>query len=230
MAEEEIRRTAAIYQFGDLPGVLRVESTEAMRALGNPIRASILRELGSPRSIKEIGESLSIPVARLYHHVKQLLAHGLIVEVEQRKAGSNTESVYQVAAGRIEVSAEFAAPWHEEADDVGTMIETSARQFADAFRTEARRRHDGGDPDPVEAWYVKAVTHLDADQAEEVLAKLREAIRDVAAGARRPPGKKLPKGNRIGISISVVPFGPSREHTYAEMRASPPDDFVPPSR
>lgn len=231
MAEKEIRRTAAIYDFGDLPGVLRVESTEAMRALGHPVRAAVLKVLGTPRSIKEIGEALDVPVPRLYHHVKQLLTYGLIVEVDQRKAGSNTESVYQVAAGRIEVSAEFAAPWHEEADDVGTLVETSARTFATAFRAEARRLHDGGDHDPVEPWFVSAVTHLDAEQAEQLLGRLREAVRDVTRSAKRPsPGKRAPQGNRVGLSISLVPFSPDGEHSYAEFRASPPDDFVPPTR
>lgn len=220
----EARTTQRVYQFGGLTGELRIESAEALRALGHPVRSAILRELAKPQSVKEVADALSLPVARLYHHVKQLLTHGFIVEVEQRKAGSNTESVYQVAAGRIEVSAELTGPWREDADDVGTMVETTARRFADAFREDERRRLADDDPWPFEPWFFEAITHLDVEQARQVAEELRAVLKDVAAKARRPVrSAKQARAPRVGIQVSIVNFSPDKEHRYAEMRSSPPD-------
>jgi DNA-binding transcriptional ArsR family regulator len=220
MAEKQTRKSAVVYQFGELPGVLQIESTDALRALGHPVRAAILKELGKPRSVKEVADELGIPVARLYHHVKTLLSHQIIVETGQRKAGSNTERIYQVAAGRIEVSGELTHPWREAADDIGTMVEGSGRRFADAFRLqEASREHD-----PVAPWFVEAIGHLEPDEAAELVERLREVTDDISRRARRAvPGSKTPPRPRLGISIAVVPFPPSRERRYVEMRADPPD-------
>jgi len=228
MADDQTRTGAVVYQFGDLPGVLRIESAEALRALGHPLRAAILKELGSPRSVKEVAQSLQLPVARLYHHVKQLLAHGFIAEVEQRKAGSNTERLYQVAAGRIEVSGELTGPWREAADDVGTMVETTARRFAQAFREEGSRRASGVCGNPAEAWFLEAIVHLDPDEAADLVERLRVVMADVSARARRPvPGSRTPPQPRLGIQLAVVPFPPSRERRYAEMRTDDPNDPTP---
>lgn len=216
---EQTRKTAMVYQFGNLPGVLRIESADALRALGHPVRAAILKELGKPRSVKEVAETLEIPVARLYHHVKQLLTFGFIVETGQRKAGSNTERLYQVAAGRIEVSSELTGPWYSP-DDLGTMVEETARRFADAFR-EAERSKTA---DPVPAWFMETVTHVEPDEAAELVALLQRAIADISKRARRPVSGKTPPGPRLGIQIAVVAFPPSKERRYAEMRADPPPD------
>ena len=224
MPDKETRRSAMVYQFGELPGLLRIESAEALRALGHPVRSAILKELGTPRSVKELAQTLDLPVARLYHHVKQLLAYGFIVESEQRKAGSNTESVYEVAAGRIEVSSDLTTPWYSP-DDVGAMVEQTARRFADAFRAAEQREQQGQPADPVGAWFMEAVTHVEPDEARELLARLQEALSDIRKRSRRAaPGSKTPPRPRLGIQIAVVPFPPSRERRYAEMRADAPGD------
>lgn len=217
--EQDLRTTQRVYQFGALAGELRIESGEALRALSHPIRSAILRELARPRSVREVAEALDQPVARLYHHVKQLLAHGFIREVEQRRAGSNTESVYQVAAGRIEVAAELTRPWG--ADDAGSIVEEAGRRFASAFREDERRRLAEEDPWPLDPWFFEAITHLGPEEARQVVDALREALREVGAQARRPVrGRGAPPQPRVGFQVSVVSFPPDREHRYAEMRTS----------
>ena len=228
MADKQTRQSAVVYQFGELPGVLQIESTDALRALGHPLRAAVLKQLGTPRSVKEVADELDVPVARLYHHVKTLETHGIITETGQRKAGSNTERLYQVAAGRIEVSGELTHPWREAADDVGTMVETAGRQFADAFRWQDKQ-HAGGEPyDPISPWFLKAISHFEPEEAAELVARLREVTDEISRRSRRAaPGTKTPPRPRLGISISVVSFPPDRERTYVEMRADPPDDQPP---
>lgn len=225
MADEKQRKSSVVYQFGELPGVLQIDSAEALRALGHPLRAAVLKELGAPRSIKEIADQLEIPVARLYHHVKQLLTHGFIVETGQRKAGSNTERLYQVAAGRIEVSGELTHPWREAADDVGTMVESAGRRFADAFREQERLQRDGVGCDPIAGWFLETTSHLEPAEAAELVTRLREVTAEISRRARRPvTGSKTPPRPRVGIQIAVVPFPPSKERRYVEMRADPPDE------
>lgn len=49
-----------------------------------------------------------MPVARLYHHLKLLQKVGVVVVADERRAGSNIEKRYRVAAARIEMTGTVA--------------------------------------------------------------------------------------------------------------------------
>jgi DNA-binding transcriptional ArsR family regulator len=64
----------------------------------HPTRGRLLRRLRDPHSAAELAESLDVPVTRLYHHIKQLEAAGLIRVVATRRVGAATERRYQSSA------------------------------------------------------------------------------------------------------------------------------------
>ncbi len=70
------------------------EQLEKHRALGDPLRLRLFRQFQKTRTVSEAAEELGIDRTLLYYHVRILLKAGLIEEVETRKAGHVTESVY----------------------------------------------------------------------------------------------------------------------------------------
>jgi DNA-binding transcriptional ArsR family regulator len=89
------------------PEVLEFDDLATMDALSNPIRLKLLDVLSEPATVKEAAESLDVPVTRLYHHVNQMLEHGLLVVVEERPKGAMTERVFGVGGRAIRPSAVF---------------------------------------------------------------------------------------------------------------------------
>lgn len=54
-------------------------------------------------SVAELAARLRRPAGSLYYHVRQLLAAGLIREVDRRRAGKRWESIYAPVASRIRI-------------------------------------------------------------------------------------------------------------------------------
>ncbi len=89
------------------PEVLEFDDLTTMDVLSNPIRLRLLEVLSEPATVKEAAEELGVPATRLYHHVNQLLDHGLLVVVEERPKGAMTERVFGVGGRSIRPSAAF---------------------------------------------------------------------------------------------------------------------------
>ena len=77
---------------------LEIEDIEVFRALNNPTRFRILRQLTEPRSIREVAETMGVPPTRLYYHFNMLEEVGAIRVVETRKVGAMLQKVFQVVA------------------------------------------------------------------------------------------------------------------------------------
>src|ERR1700733_12536600 len=81
-----------------------VETAEQLRALSEPLRQRLLEQFVSGATIKQAAARLGQPPTRLYHHVDQLLAAGLIKVVSEEKRRSVIERTFQTAARRFAVS------------------------------------------------------------------------------------------------------------------------------
>ncbi len=77
---------------------LEIEDIEVFKALNNPTRFRILRQLTEPRSIREVAETMGVPPTRLYYHFNMLEEVGAIRVVETRKVGAMLQKVFQVVA------------------------------------------------------------------------------------------------------------------------------------
>ena len=81
-----------------------VDDPATMKAVADPLRLKIMRVLGqdvrvTPRimTVKQLAEELGEPTTKLYRHIKQLLAVGLIQVAELRLVGGIVEQSYRVA-------------------------------------------------------------------------------------------------------------------------------------
>jgi DNA-binding transcriptional ArsR family regulator len=87
-----------------------VDTAEQLRALADPLRQRLLQSFAEPRTIKETAEKLGEPLTKLYHHVDQLLAAGLIRVVREERRRAVLERTFQASATRFAVSpAAFAS-------------------------------------------------------------------------------------------------------------------------
>ncbi|MFR9778151.1 helix-turn-helix domain-containing protein [Micromonospora sp. MS34] len=78
--------------------VLYLEEREQAETLLKPQRIEVLRQLAEPRTCTEVAARLDQTPQRVYYHVKQLVAAGLVEQVSARKVRGISEGIYQAAA------------------------------------------------------------------------------------------------------------------------------------
>lgn len=90
----------------DLPDILdevTIDDEAQLEALGSPMRMRVLSAARKPRSVREIAETLDVPVTRLYYHVNLLHEAGFIEVVHTRKSGARLEKLYRITGKSIVV-------------------------------------------------------------------------------------------------------------------------------
>ncbi|SBT52381.1 winged helix-turn-helix domain-containing protein [Micromonospora auratinigra] len=78
--------------------VLYLEEREQAETLLKPHRVEVLRQLAEPRTCTEVAARLDQTPQRVYYHVKQLVAAGLVEQVAARQVRGISEGIYQAAA------------------------------------------------------------------------------------------------------------------------------------
>lgn len=101
-----------------------VETPEQLKALAEPLRQSLLEQFCAPATIKQAAAKLGVPVTRLYHHVDQLLAAGLIRVAREEKRRAVSERFFQAAARRFVVSPSAFGGDGSRADERGRIART----------------------------------------------------------------------------------------------------------
>lgn len=80
----------------------RAISPQDLKLLAEPTREFIFNALvPEPRTATELGQLLGCPTTRLYHHLKLLEKHGLIMVVAQRLVSGIVERRYRAVAQRL---------------------------------------------------------------------------------------------------------------------------------
>ncbi|MDX1448679.1 MAG: helix-turn-helix domain-containing protein [Acidimicrobiia bacterium] len=104
--------------------VFWLDSPEHFDVLSDTTRLEMIEQLLRPRTVRELAEQMRVPRTRLYHHVNLLEDAGMIQVVDTRRAGAQTEKVYQVAAYAYQPSPEYleSAGPREKAQAVLTSI------------------------------------------------------------------------------------------------------------
>lgn len=112
-AELEAALPLGPQQLPELIEFRQIEDAATMKALADPLRQRLMRALGrnvheKPRvmTVKQLAEELGEPTTKLYRHMKQLLAVGLIQVAELRLVGGIVEQHYRVAQKGWGVNAE----------------------------------------------------------------------------------------------------------------------------
>jgi len=166
------------------PGVREIDSVEELRALADPVRLAILSALDTRvpdgelpvMSVKELAQRLGEPQTKLYRHVKQLEAAGLIEVAATRMVSGILEQRYRARQRDLRLS---AALYRQHADET----EAAVRSAFDAFLTRVfeRTRTQGWSPDePDEPVMVVSDDRVSLEAAERIRARLMEVKREIA--------------------------------------------------
>jgi DNA-binding transcriptional ArsR family regulator len=131
------------------PGPVReVEDVETLKALADPLRLRILQRLMTRdkagrtpvMSVKELAADLSEPQTKLYRHVKQLEAVGLIRAVSSRVVSGIVEQRYQSGQEELKLGAGLTEDQKKTAEaeaGVAAVLDFYRSQFFAAHRSGA---------------------------------------------------------------------------------------------
>jgi DNA-binding transcriptional ArsR family regulator len=175
------------------PGVREIDSVEELRALADPVRLAILSALDKRvpdgelpvMSVKELAQHLGEPQTKLYRHVKQLEAAGLIEVAATRMVSGILEQRYRARQRDLRLS---SALYRQHADET----EAAVRSAFDAFLTRVfeRARTEDGPPDAPDApdapdgpdapVMVVFDDQVSLDAAERIRARVLEVKREIA--------------------------------------------------
>ncbi|HVF07252.1 MAG TPA: helix-turn-helix domain-containing protein, partial [Actinomycetota bacterium] len=183
-------------------GTLRVDEAEAVRALLDPRRQRLLKRFVTPRSVKEVAEQEVTTPSRLYYHVRLLERHGILRAVEQRRAGSNTEHVYQLSARRFEVAAGLGGVVRAGGTGLTARLVETAQRYASSIEDRS-----GGPRDRAVRAVHEAGAVLTHQQAQAVLDRLQRHLDELAAADADPPAG----ARRYGIHLMVAPMRPDSD-------------------
>jgi hypothetical protein len=159
--------------------VVEFDDLETMDVLAHPLRLKLLDAFRMPATVKDAAGMLEVPVTRLYHHVNQLVEHGLLVVTEERPKGALTERVFCVAANSFRPSPAFFERYGRDGQAevirlAFRMAETEMTESAAADRTA-----DGLEEVPRDRRASIAVSALRLNPSD--LADLITDIEDVLA-------------------------------------------------
>src|SRR5580704_15054730 len=166
------------------PGVREIDSVEELRALTDPVRLAILSALDTHgpdgelpvMSVKELAQHLGEPQTKLYRHVKQLEAAGLIEVAATRMVSGIQEQRYRARQRDLRLS---GALIRRHADET----EAAIRSAFDAFLTGVfdRARKEGWPPDgPDKPVMLVFDDRVSREAAERIGARVADVTREIA--------------------------------------------------
>jgi DNA-binding transcriptional ArsR family regulator len=185
------------------PGVREIDSVEELRALADPVRLAILSALDTHgpdgelpvMSVKELAQHLGEPQTKLYRHVKQLEAAGLIEVAATRMVSGILEQRYRARQRDLRLS---AALYRRHADESQAAVRSAFDAYLTGLFDQARLQDwPADDPDkPVLLVFTDRVSLAAAERIRTRLAEVTTEIAEseagdipvnVAIGFYRPP-------------------------------------------
>jgi DNA-binding transcriptional ArsR family regulator len=181
------------------PAVRTVDDVDVLKAMADPTRLSILAALMKSRSnrpvmsVKELAAELGEPQTKLYRHVRQLEAAGLIEVASTRMVSGILEQRYQACQQDLKLGRGFLQEHPEESADVA---QTVIDRWRDGFFAAYQRYGAEIAPEPYrKPMMVMIDTRVSPAKAAEVKNKLQEIIRDIGDEDTEDPQ---------GVSLNLV--------------------------
>lgn len=162
-----------------------VDSVDMLKAMADPTRMAILATLMKTRqvmSVKELAAELGEPQTKLYRHVRQLEAAGLIRVASTRMVSGILEHRYQASQQDLTFGRGFL---REHADESTGFVRTLLDRFRDGFFAAFRADRRAADEDGTAAEpYLKPVLFLSdlkisPAKAAEFSGKLEEIMNEL---------------------------------------------------
>jgi DNA-binding transcriptional ArsR family regulator len=159
-----------------------IRDAETLKVVSDPLRLKIFGLLKDrTMTAKQLAEALEVPQTRLYYHLNQLEALGLIRVAGTRVVAGIIEKRYRASAGRIAVDRALFSPGVAPGD---TALETMLTAILDGVRDAVRESVRAGlvDPQresPAEGGLVlgRVWLRLTRDEANELNDKLIALLR-----------------------------------------------------
>ena len=192
--------------------VRTVENVDVLKALADPTRLAILAALMKTRhdlpvmSVKELAAELGEPQTKLYRHVRQLEAAGLIKVASTRMVSGIQEQRYQACQQDLVFGRGFL---QEHADESEVAMRTLLDRYRDGFFSAFKESRLSEDDLPAGESYRKPVLFMSdlrvsPAKAAELKSKL-EAIMD----SLKDESAEDPDGIPVNLLIgSYVPADP----------------------
>jgi len=147
-----------------------VEDIETLRAMADPTRMAILSALTRPgdpvMSVKEIAAELGEPQTKLYRHVRQLVAAGLIRVAATRMVSGILEHQYQTSQHSLKLGPGMV---HDHAAEANATFQVAFDRFCNglsAAYSESRSK-------PV---FCLSESRLSPGNADELQSKLQHVL------------------------------------------------------
>jgi DNA-binding transcriptional ArsR family regulator len=161
-----------------------VDDVEVLKALADPTRIAILAALMKAgrdlpiMSVKELAAELGQPQTKLYRHVRQLEAAGLIKVAATRLVSGILEHRYQACQRDLTFGRGFL---REHADQADVALQAVLERYRDGFLAAYRADRLPADGVPAEESYRKPVMFLadlrvSAAKAAQLRGRLQELI------------------------------------------------------
>jgi DNA-binding transcriptional ArsR family regulator len=169
---------------GEPPEIREIDNVEELRALADPLRLAILATLGTDgpdgelavMSVKELAQRLGEPQTKLYRHMKQLEAAGLIHVAATRMVSGILEQRYQARQRDLRLSAGLV---RGHADEAEAAIRTAFDSFLEGLFDWARKN---GWPEDAPDKPVMCVVenHVTPESAERIRARLEKVSGEIS--------------------------------------------------
>lgn len=199
--------TVSFMTTGETPAIqdeLLIEDIATLRQLANPFRLRLLHAFRQPGSVRDVADSMNLPVTRLYYHVKILEDAGAIIVIETRKRGPQLEKVYRIAAHGIRPGPSILdgdVDPLEFAEVAASLVLDSAR--AELITSLARHVAEGFDLSSIKGSLGRTITRLPLERAVEMIAEL-QAYTITLKDADSDPTDAL-----YGFTYSFFPLEPA---------------------
>lgn len=177
--------------------VLYLDRLEQAEALLKPMRIEILRSLAEPHSCTEVGRALDQTPQKVYYHVKQLVAAGLVELVGERRVRGITEGIYQAAARSFWLSPQLVGPRSRDHLSLGHLLSLVEEVQADIARLDRTAE--------LPSVGVSGEVRLQPEQRAAFLAELRAVLEGLFTkygGA---------EGDAFRIAVACYPKGDSHD-------------------
>jgi DNA-binding transcriptional ArsR family regulator len=184
--------------------VRTVDDVEVLKAMADPTRLAILSALMKSgrdlpvMSVKELAAELGEPQTKLYRHVKQLEAAGLIRVAGTRLVSGILEQRYQACQRDLTLARGFL---YEHADESELVVQAVLDRYFDGFRAAFRADRLPENETPAEEDYRKPVLFysdlkLSPAQAAELVGQLKEIM-----DSQKHDGTEDPDGVTLNLLI-----------------------------
>ncbi|HYO43294.1 MAG TPA: helix-turn-helix domain-containing protein [Candidatus Limnocylindrales bacterium] len=195
--------------------VMLISSAETLRAISDPTRMRLMEVMVQRQdpawSVKELAAALEVPTTRLYHHIEQLLSHGIVMPVERRIVSGIIETRYRVAALSFQLDRRLFEGDADAAtqaihDTLVTIFDTARDEIEAAMRSAATNppgdHGDSGDPERDRVLVARSLARLTPARAAEYRRRLGELQEEFA-------DEDAPEAEAWGVVLAVYPMPPT---------------------